>query len=111
MDASFGEKPQNTREGLLPNVFDGRNRPQTPVHLQPNEFAEVSHKVLLGAEIAGTKPIHVGAIEILKLHWHDCTSHGLGELAFFLYLLPAAFSKRTRLPSCFGKGNKSMELV
>jgi hypothetical protein len=36
--------------------------------LQPNQFAEVSRKVLLGAAIAGTKPIQVGSVEILKLH-------------------------------------------
>lgn len=106
MDASFGEQPQNTREGLLPNVFDGRNRPQTPVHLQPNEFAEVSHKVLLGAEIAGTKPIHVGAIEILKLHWHGCTSHGLGELAFFPLPVTRSFLEEEVFAILLPKGQK-----
>ncbi len=70
MDTSFGEKPQDTRESLLPNVFDCRNRAQTLAHLQPNQFAKVSHEVLLGAEIAGTKPIQVGTVEILKLHGH-----------------------------------------
>ncbi len=54
MDTLFGEKPQDPREGLLPNVFDCCNRAQTLAHLQPNQFAEVSYKVLMGTEIAGT---------------------------------------------------------
>lgn len=122
MDALFCKKPQDTREGLLPNVFDCRNRAQTLAHLQTNQFAKVSHEVLLGAEIAGTKPSEVGTVEILKLHWHGCSSHGLSVLAFFPLPVTAPFSKGAdvllenapfamRLRSCVRKDKTSMELV
>jgi hypothetical protein len=68
MNALFRHESQDTREGLLPNIFYRSNRPQTLACLQPNQFTEISNEMLLGPEIAGTKPVQVSAIEILKLY-------------------------------------------
>jgi hypothetical protein len=57
MDTLFCENPQDTREGLLPNIFDCRKRAQSLAHLQANQFAKVDYEVLLRAQIARTKPI------------------------------------------------------
>src|SRR5580704_6109887 len=70
VDAFFGEHTQHAGEGLLLDVFDGGKGTKAFAQLQPNQFAEVSHKVRLGAAIAGTKAIQVGSVEILKLHGH-----------------------------------------
>src|SRR5215831_20367540 len=78
MNALFRYQTQDAREGLLPNIFDCGTRPQTLACLQPNQFAEVSNEMLLGAEIAGTKPFQVITVEILKLHGHSHSSRGLG---------------------------------
>jgi len=49
--------------------------------------------MLLGAEIAGTKPIQVITVEILKLHCHGCSSHGQGEPAYFRLPVPLFFGE------------------
>lgn len=67
-DAFCGEDAQDPNEGLLPDIFDGSGRTQAPADLQPDQFAEVSDEVFLGATIAGTKPIQIGFVEVLKLH-------------------------------------------
>ena len=94
MDALFCQKPQDAREGLLPNIFNCGNRAQTLPRLQPNQFAEVSNEMLLGADIAGTKPIQVITVEILKLYCHGFSSHGLANSPTSLYLLPRSFAKK-----------------
>lgn len=81
MNALFRYQTQDAREGLLPNIFDCGTRPQTLACLQPNQFAEISNEMLLGAEIAGTKPLQIRAVEILKLYWHGVSSRALSELA------------------------------
>ena len=80
-NAFLSHKPQDARQGFLPDIFDRRSRPQASACLQPNQFAEVSHKMLLGPEIAGTKPIQIRTVEILKLQSHSFSSLGGGGLA------------------------------
>jgi hypothetical protein len=48
----------------------------------------------LGAEIAGTKPIQVVTVEILKLHCHGRSPLAWVTLPTFLYLLTPSWEKR-----------------
>jgi hypothetical protein len=85
IDVSVSEHAEDASERFLAHVFDIFATVEAFARFEANQFAEVGKEVFLSLEVPGTKPVYIGRIEILELHWHGCflPRKRPSELAFF----------------------------
>src|SRR5947209_882388 len=72
--AQGGKDPH---ECFLPNILDGLRRMQPGTQLELDQFAEISDKMLLRAEVSCSKTLKVGFVKGLELQGPALASAGV----------------------------------
>lgn len=67
-NAAFtAQSEKDSGKGFLAHVLDGLRRMEARAELQLNQFAEISHKMFLRAEVSFTETLDIGFVKGLEL--------------------------------------------